>query len=825
MRTSGNILNRPRVNRYLDQMLDYPLTVVQAPMGFGKTTALHDYFHTKHLQYIWLSLLGSGDALSYCWERLTVQIRRNDAALADRLESLGFPMDAPQLAKMVDLIGEISYQKPMLVVVDDYHLIDCPQTVNLITLIAAEKIPNLHLVLLARNISVLPVADLEQRGLCLVVEKELLLFRTTEIRAYFNLMGYKASEETVQCVRKWTDGWISGIYLLLRGLRQGMPVGRREGINQLLETNLFRSYDEETQMFLLKLSSLDTFTPQQIVYVFDDPAAGDKLFSLVHGNTFLMYSHSLNAYKMTDLLQAFLQEKAQQRGLNPCPLWRRMGQWLLIHRETVPAYHYLYQAGDVETILQDLDREDAQDIHIDQFPQIHQIFEGLPAQTAFRYPLATLRHIRVRALSVPPAAREELDTRLRKMEEYFRKADLPSERRSRILGEIHNTWIFVAFNDVREVVGHARQAVLYFAGRYSCIVSNRTEFTYGAPNLLYCYYREPGKLKKTADFIAENFHFLAQAVEGCGSGSELLALAEYALETGNFDRVSYYAKKAIYLSRTYRQNSIEICATFALARLHLLEGNFEEGIRLIQELSTQVGKQDSSVLNTTIVLCLAYLNSCYGKLEEIPAWLQKNELEIGSFFFQGVAFPYIISMKAALLAGDFLQLEVLCETFRGKFALYHNQLGFLHKDIYAAVAAYRLYGMEAGLAKLERALALAAPDHIIMPFAESAQSILPMLAAVTASIWIPESFLRQVRTYCQKYQKGLLAFSPVSVCLTKREQKVLEMLASGLKHEEIAAKLFVSVPTVRYHVKNIYQKLDVHNKVAAIQKAKTLHLI
>lgn len=61
--------------------------------------------------------------------------------------------------------------------------------------------------------------------------------------------------------------------------------------------------------------------------------------------------------------------------------------------------------------------------------------------------------------------------------------------------------------------------------------------------------------------------------------------------------------------------------------------------------------------------------------------------------------------------------------------------------------------------------------------------------------------------------------------LTAREIEVLEQLSKGLKYEAIAQNLFLSAGTVRKHVENIYTKLQVHNKLEAIQKAKTNHLI
>jgi DNA-binding NarL/FixJ family response regulator len=61
--------------------------------------------------------------------------------------------------------------------------------------------------------------------------------------------------------------------------------------------------------------------------------------------------------------------------------------------------------------------------------------------------------------------------------------------------------------------------------------------------------------------------------------------------------------------------------------------------------------------------------------------------------------------------------------------------------------------------------------------------------------------------------------------LTPREIEVLEQLSKGLKYNAIAENLFLSAGTIRKHVENIYAKLQVHNKLEAIQKAKNNNLI
>jgi DNA-binding NarL/FixJ family response regulator len=61
--------------------------------------------------------------------------------------------------------------------------------------------------------------------------------------------------------------------------------------------------------------------------------------------------------------------------------------------------------------------------------------------------------------------------------------------------------------------------------------------------------------------------------------------------------------------------------------------------------------------------------------------------------------------------------------------------------------------------------------------------------------------------------------------LTAREIEVLEQLSKGLSYNAIAANLILSTGTVRKHIENIYNKLQVHNKIEALQKAKKNNLI
>ena len=61
--------------------------------------------------------------------------------------------------------------------------------------------------------------------------------------------------------------------------------------------------------------------------------------------------------------------------------------------------------------------------------------------------------------------------------------------------------------------------------------------------------------------------------------------------------------------------------------------------------------------------------------------------------------------------------------------------------------------------------------------------------------------------------------------LSKRELEILNLMAQGHSNQEIAAKLFVSLSTVKTHSQNLFEKLDVKRRTQAIEKAKRLSLI
>ena len=89
-----------------------------------------------------------------------------------------------------------------------------------------------------------------------------------------------------------------------------------------------------------------------------------------------------------------------------------------------------------------------------------------------------------------------------------------------------------------------------------------------------------------------------------------------------------------------------------------------------------------------------------------------------------------------------------------------------------------------------------------------------------------EKVMVEKEVYVARNENFVLDTSLVSQLeLSKRELEILGLLAQGHSNQEIAAKLFVSLSTVKTHIQNLFEKLDVKRRIQAVEKARSLNLI
>jgi LuxR family maltose regulon positive regulatory protein len=132
------------------------------------------------------------------------------------------------------------------------------------------------------------------------------------------------------------------------------------------------------------------------------------------------------------------------------------------------------------------------------------------------------------------------------------------------------------------------------------------------------------------------------------------------------------------------------------------------------------------------------------------------------------------------------------------------------------------------------ALTMAMPERYVRSFVDEGTPLHSLIAA--SELWITQNAADNESAALLAYINRVLAAFPHSapavpsqtspmMLLSEREQAVLLLIASGHSVQEIAIQLVISAHTARTHIKNIYAKLDVHTRLQAVERARTLHLL
>ena len=141
-----------------------------------------------------------------------------------------------------------------------------------------------------------------------------------------------------------------------------------------------------------------------------------------------------------------------------------------------------------------------------------------------------------------------------------------------------------------------------------------------------------------------------------------------------------------------------------------------------------------------------------------------------------------------------------------------------------ALAHQALRGTPAALGSLDRAVTLAEPEGYVRVFADEGQPMVSLLRAV-AKQGTRRDYVRRLLASASGIEHDAPTEQGLIEPLSERELDVLRLLGSELDGPAIARELTVSLNTMRTHTKNIYAKLAVTNRRAAVRRAAELDLL
>jgi len=216
-------IRRPRLVAKLNQGLSRKLTLISAPAGFGKTTLVSEWLQAiaedPELTIAWLSLDERDNDPKRFITYLTAaisQVDQVDPEVENRMRSVIQSSQPLPLENVLTALVNVIAKQPnrVIVVLDDYHLIDA-QAVNEALVFLLENIPPcMHLVIASREDPPLPVSRLRARGHLNEIRAFDLRFLPEETTEFLNqAMGLNLSVEDITSLESRTEGWIAGLQL------------------------------------------------------------------------------------------------------------------------------------------------------------------------------------------------------------------------------------------------------------------------------------------------------------------------------------------------------------------------------------------------------------------------------------------------------------------------------------------------------------------------------------------------------------------------------------------------------------------------------------
>jgi LuxR family maltose regulon positive regulatory protein len=357
------LVRRTRLNRLLDRATESKLLLVSAPAGFGKTTLLADWLASEREEWAaaWLSLdRGDNDPTSF-WTYVIAALQAVEPGLgASERMLLQAPQPPPVEAVLTTLLNAVSTTAgEVVLVLDDYHLIDSREVHDGIAFLLEHLPPQLHVAIATRADPAVPLARLRARGELVEIRAAELRFTPEEAAAYLNeRMSLQLTAQDVATLEGRTEGWIAALQLAAlsmqgrddaAGFIASFAGDDRFVIDYLVEEVLQRQ-TQDVQVFLMQTSVLDQLSGPLCDAVTGQPGGKAMLGALDRGNLFLVpLDDSRRWYRYHHLFADVL----RMRLLDEQPdvvrlLHQRASRWYEQHGRRAEAIRHAMAGEDFE---------------------------------------------------------------------------------------------------------------------------------------------------------------------------------------------------------------------------------------------------------------------------------------------------------------------------------------------------------------------------------------------------------------------------------------------------------------------------------------------
>lgn len=876
----SGLVPRPHLFHRLDACLEQPLTLLSAPAGFGKTAMLSAWAQARKPSIAWVSLDSSDNDPAQFWSYVLAALDTLRPGIGAAALTLQSAQTTPIETVLVELINHVNaLSEHIALILDDYHLIEDLPIHRTVTYLLEHQPPQLHLVLASRHDPPLPLSRLRVRHQLVELRADDLRFTLGEAATFLNeIMSLQLSERDIAALESRTEGWIAGLQLAALSMQGRKDIagfisafaGSHRYIIDYLTEEVLHQQTEQVRTFLLQTSILERLCGSLCDSVTARSDGQAMLEQLDQANLFLLpLDDERTWYRYHHLFAEALRFRLTQSHPDlPPVLHERASAWFEGHNFLPDAINHAFAARDfsravtlIEPILYRL---------FSQGPHstVRQWLHALPDEVLFSRPsLCVLYAWAFLYVGELASCQRPLEVAERA---WLAEGNLTG------LGEVYILQSSIALmqGDAIRTLDYSQRALPLLAENDVNHRCNYAIYT-GAGHLLLGDIREATRLLHealrqcqpaplystlyTMNFLAETQIVQGKLLQAAATSQEIISklsgrasihssraanrLGHLSREWNELDQATRYVQQAITLGEQAGLDLYMSPIYLTSAQVLWTQGQVSEALAALDRAEQAAQRLGNLRAIERAQAFRARVELAQGNLAQAEKW--SNEVGVDGndepTYEREADFLMLARLRMAQSReGEALGLLERLLAANEAAGRTGNAISVLALQ---ALAHWQRGNTEQAISVLGRLLALAEPEEYVRVFVDEGLPMQALLASCARQL-----DARETHVSAAYVQKLLAAFpsteaqhnrngedtgrrerghssSPLLEPLTTREQDVLELLAAGLSNAEMAARLIVSVGTVKTHVKSIYGKLGVHSRTQALARAREIGLL
>jgi LuxR family maltose regulon positive regulatory protein len=907
--TQHKLVPRPQLIERLDAALTYPVTLISAPAGSGKTSALRTWVARHEATIAWLALDPEDNDPTRFWTYVIAALQQLQPGLAKQThaalqaqerqphsfeplltmllnELVAVPDSRPSQATNAE---QAPFREDIALILDDYHVIDNPAIHTGIAFLVDHLPMHLHVLIASRSDPPLPLARRRASNQLYEIRFDDLRFTAEEVALFLNrVMELDLTTDDVAALAARTEGWIAGLQLAALSL-QGCDAeakrrfvaafsGSQRYILDYLVEEVFNRQPEHTRQFLLRTSVLDYMLGSLCNTLTGHDDGQAMLEALERANLFVEpMAEDRRWYRYHHLFAEVLRLRLQRAEPELVPiLHRKAAIWYKANNLIDDAMHHALEEGDAEWIADLIEQYVEETLQRGEGETLRRWLAAVPAEVVRKRPRLILAQALValnvgqldlaealldeaappapsernaptigshaRMLANVPAARELLRASLAGLRGDAEQAIEHTQRALRLVNEderglrVSARWSRALADWTRGRLAEAEHAYLglYAEGQ----AAGELHSALGANALL-------ARVRRTRGCLGEALHTyqdgLAFAASVGASAMPTVAMAyvgmaEVFYQRNQLDQALRHATAAVPLGQQLvsTQTAATGLATLAWARQAL--GDRSAAREAIEEAYHLIPANQVAALHNPVPAERARLVLAQDDLQAALDWVTARRLSDTDEICYAHERDYLVFARVLLAQHAPDRALRLLERLDAMAQDQARLESVIEARSLVAMALAALGERAQAQATLGEALAMARPEGYVRIFADEGAPMAALLRHINGEL---RPFALQVlAAFSRTESPGLRTDSaepPDSVLspqssilvepLTERELDVLRALAAGQSNRAIAQQLYLSVATVKVHLKHIYGKLAVNSRTEALARAHELNLL